>query len=172
MLTSERRNFTRAEVDARLPLLVRIAEDLVETWTDRRLLRDRRRRAGRGPAALEKDSGISVRDAGASLDLGAREEERRLTEQLTQLTKEVEQLGGMTLDPSTGTLEFPSLLDGTLVLLSWRIGEDRVRYYRTLDAPRGERQLLPGMPPPAEADGAASGDHEATEQDRAPESTL
>ena len=171
MLTSEIRNLTPEEVDARLPLLVRIADDLVEAWTERRLLRDRRRRAGRGNPGAKEETGISVRDAGPSLDLAAREEERRLTEQLTQLTKEVEQLGGMTLDPSTGTLEFPSLLDGTLVLLSWRIGEDRVRYYRTLDAPRGERQLLPGMTAPEGAEEAASGDGDAQE-DCTPESTL
>ena len=152
MLASEIRNLTPEEVEARLPLLVCIAHDIIDTWTERRVLRERRRTAGRG-AGSDADQKVRSRPdvtkdvtlGGESQELAAREEERKLTHTLAQLSREVEQLGGTLLDPSTGTLEFPSLLEGRLVMLSWRTGETQVRFFRALDAPRGERRLLPGI---------------------------
>ena len=152
------RHLTPGDVEARLPLLVRIADDIVEAWTTRRIVRERRRAAGRGrtsESAGETRSGGAARATTAELarlDLDAREEERRLTELLAALGTEVEQLGGTLLDPSVGVLEFPGIVEGRLVMLSWRRGEERVAFYRSLDAPRGDRTLLPGAEAPLESD--------------------
>lgn len=148
-------NLTPAEVEARLPLLVRIASDVVETYRARRELQSRRRSAGRGAETPPEAADQSI----PSGELAVRDEERRLTQVLVALEAEIEQLGGTLADSETGMIEFPSLQAGRIVLLSWRPGEERVSHYRELDSSSEDRRPLasagpgaPGrasLPPPA-----------------------
>jgi len=139
---------TPAEVEARLPLLVRIASDVVETFRARRELQNRRRSAGRGAESPE-----SAAPSAPSGELAVRDEERRLTQVLVALETEIEQIGGTLADPETGMIEFPALVGGRRVLLSWRPGDDRVSHYRELDSSSEDRRPLPatGAPAPGRA---------------------
>ena len=51
-------------------------------------------------------------------------------------------LGAQVKDLDTGLLDFPSLRDGQEILLCWRLGEDEIRYWHTLDGGFAGRQPL------------------------------
>ncbi len=148
---------TAEAVEARIPLLVRIARDSIDTFEARRELRNRRRSAGRGV-----ESGRDPEDSNSpsSEELALRDEERRLSQALLALEREVEQLGGTLVAAESGTIEFPSILGTRLVLLSWRPGDERVSHYRDLDSPSEERRTLPGIEnaEPEEPPGAETSD--------------
>jgi len=50
--------------------------------------------------------------------------------------------GAQVKDLDTGLLDFPSLRDGQEILLCWRLGEDEIRYWHTLDGGFAGRQPL------------------------------
>jgi len=56
--------------------------------------------------------------------------------------KQVEQLGAVVKDPSTGLIDFYGRIDDRLVWLCWRYGEDRIAYYHELDAGFAGRKPL------------------------------
>lgn len=57
---------------------------------------------------------------------------------------EVQQLGVLVKDPQIGLLDFYGRVDGRLVFLCWRYGEDAIGYYHDLKAGyAGRRQLNP-----------------------------
>jgi hypothetical protein len=47
---------------------------------------------------------------------------------------EIEAIGVQVKDLDTGLLDFPCLIDGETVLLCWKMGEERIGYWHTLDA--------------------------------------
>lgn len=47
---------------------------------------------------------------------------------------EIEAIGVQVKDLDTGLLDFPCLLDGETVLLCWKMGEERIEFWHTLDA--------------------------------------
>lgn len=47
---------------------------------------------------------------------------------------EIEAIGVQVKDLDTGLLDFPCLLDGEIVLLCWKMGEERIEFWHTLDA--------------------------------------
>lgn len=76
---------------------------------------------------------------------------------LGEIREEVEAIhatGGLLKDARSGLVDFFSILDGKLVFLCWKRGEDRIRYWHTVeDGFRGRRPLgapLPGEPRPDE----------------------
>ncbi|HTW44811.1 MAG TPA: DUF2203 domain-containing protein [Acidobacteriaceae bacterium] len=46
---------------------------------------------------------------------------------------EIEAIGVQVKDLDTGLLDFPCLIDGETVLLCWKMGEERIEYWHTLD---------------------------------------
>lgn len=150
MTTRSMESLEPNEVDARQPLLVRIVRDIIETHEALARLRVRRRNAGRGARAEGAMAGAAPAEAqtdpeggAGSEELALREEERRLSQLLSTLQNEIEQLGGVLADPSTGLVEFPSSLEGRPVLLSWRPEDSRVAFYRRPEAAREDRVALP-----------------------------
>ena len=99
---------TAHQVEMRLPLVARIADELIEAWSLRHCL--------------------NANTTESNLDQQSLLEE--LEEELASLKIEIEQLGGQLRDPSTGAIEFPGQVEGTPVLLSWRRGETKVTHYR------------------------------------------
>jgi len=56
--------------------------------------------------------------------------------------REVEKIGAQVKDIGTGLVDFPAKLNGRDVLLCWRLGEDRVRYWHDLESGFSGRQPL------------------------------
>jgi len=155
MPTTALRPLTPSEVEARLPLLNRIARDLVETW--------RARSSASASGAPDREEGGEPaaegtersRESRGSADLRRREAERQHFETFKALSREIEELGGVVSEARVGLIEFPGQVDGKPAWLSWKLGESRVENYRPTDAPRGTRMALPeGPPPPGAPEGA------------------
>jgi hypothetical protein len=55
----------------------------------------------------------------------------------------IHELGGIVKDPESGLVDFPALRDGDEVLLCWRVGEDEIGYWHSLDEGFAGRHELP-----------------------------
>ena len=81
---------------------------------------------------------------------------RSIKNQISELTKhqlqlidafqsaldQLERLGCLLKDLNIGLIDFYSLREGELVLLCWKLGEDRVRFWHTIDSGYTDRQPL------------------------------
>ena len=61
---------------------------------------------------------------------------------LRSLRDELQRFGCELKDPDTGLIDFLSLRNGEVVYLCWRLGEDRIRFWHTLDGGVAGRQPL------------------------------
>jgi hypothetical protein len=61
---------------------------------------------------------------------------------LRSLRDDLQRFGCELKDPDTGLIDFLSLRDGEEVYLCWRLGEDRIRFWHTLDGGVAGRQPL------------------------------
>lgn len=61
---------------------------------------------------------------------------------LRVLREEVLRFGCELKDPDTGLIDFLSLRNGKEVYLCWRLGEDRIRFWHTLDGGFAGREPL------------------------------
>jgi hypothetical protein len=71
--------------------------------------------------------------------------ERRIAEHVDGLSsgiRRLTQLGIEVKDLDQGLIDFPSLRDGRVVYLCWRLGEERVGFWHDLDAGFAGRQPL------------------------------
>ncbi len=60
-----------------------------------------------------------------------------------KITTELDEKGVQLKDYSLGLIDFPSMKDGRVVLLCWRLGEDeRIEWWHELEAGFGGRQRL------------------------------
>lgn len=66
----------------------------------------------------------------------------RLLERFNARLSELETLGCELKDLDQGLVDFPAYRNGQLVYLCWQRGEDRIRYWHTLDAGFAGRQPL------------------------------
>jgi len=53
----------------------------------------------------------------------------RLQSRLEEQKKELDQIGAVLADPSSGQVDFPTLLNGRAAFYSWRVGENTVEYW-------------------------------------------
>ena len=139
-----RRLFTIEQANASLPLIRAICGDLADLSrevTDRRerlsQLLDGRERKSYGPYNEEL--------------IQIEEELEKDTERLQEYVEELRSLGVEPKNGPEGLVDFPSLLEGRLVLLCWKLGEPEVLHWHELDAGFIGRQSLT-------ADSFASGD--------------
>jgi hypothetical protein len=76
--------------------------------------------------------------------------EVRHQQALDEIREEVEAIhatGGLLKDARAGLVDFLSILDGKPVFLCWKRGEDRIRYWHTVeDGFRGRRPLGARLP--------------------------
>jgi hypothetical protein len=56
---------------------------------------------------------------------------------------ELDALGVQVKDVEEGLVDFPALRRGETVLLCWKLGEDEIRYWHTVDGGFAGRQELP-----------------------------
>ncbi len=73
--------------------------------------------------------------------------ERRIESEIREVVEAVQAAGGVIKDPRAGLVDFFSIHDGRLVFLCWKLGEDRIRYWHTVeDGFRGRRPLGARLP--------------------------
>jgi hypothetical protein len=99
--------------------------------------------------ALERQEELEGRIRGngggippAQLADAAAEVERE-ARSLARVIDEIGEQGAEVKDLDEGLIDFPALRRGETVLLCWRLGEDRIRYWHTVEDGFAGRQPLP-----------------------------
>ena len=124
--------FTVAEANALLP---EIAPILIE-------LRDLKGRLDAAKSALDRLTPM-MRGNGHGAEAIALE--RQLADLIAQIApalQHVAELGVDVKDFDQGLIDFPSVRDGRIVYLCWRLGEDEIAYWHDLDAGFAGRQPI------------------------------
>jgi hypothetical protein len=67
----------------------------------------------------------------------------RLARELARTVDEIAARGAQVKDVEEGLIDFPARRHGETVLLCWKLGEDEIRYWHTLDGGFAGRQELP-----------------------------
>jgi hypothetical protein len=120
------RFFTPAEANRLLPalrpLLTRLVAQRQALRAQQGVLEDFRTRASRDGGAMP----------GGDLSR-AQQESDRLREAIRETVEEVQSLGCLIKDLDAGLVDFPALRRREQVLLCWRLGEDRIRYWHGLE---------------------------------------
>ena len=78
---------------------------------------------------------------------GKKTEHDRLTEELLETIKEIQQTGCLVKDLDTGLVDFPSLLGGEEVYLCWKLGEERIGYWHGIEEGFAGRKPLDDSEP-------------------------
>lgn len=63
-------------------------------------------------------------------------------QQAKDLIAEIDAIGVQVKDLETGLLDFPCLIEGETVLLCWKVGEERIEFWHTLEGGFRGRQPL------------------------------
>ena len=125
--------FTLDEARRLLPVVRQLMQELQEGK------RDLERRTERFDSLLERTTGNGHMEE----DLG---EARRVTEQLAmQMQKLFGELDGLGVELKgidEGLVDFPSLREGRVVYLCWRVGEETIAWWHEVDAGFPGRQPL------------------------------
>ena len=116
------------EANRMLPLVSRIADDIVATYT----------RVQRALEALEAEKSRQAGDRAADEDHDARlrrldEEVARYLDRFQGLIEEIEALGGTVKDYERPCIDFYGEVDGEIVYLCWQRGEDSIAHWHKLD---------------------------------------
>jgi hypothetical protein len=133
--TPGKRTFTVTEANATLPYVRAVVRDIAELAHE---LRDRHERLARLPPGERGSPSEAHREE----LLQAEAEIERGQERLQEFERELRQIGVELKDYFTGLVDFPSLHNGRLVYLCWRLGEPEVAHWHELDAGFAGRQRL------------------------------
>jgi hypothetical protein len=127
--------FTIEEANQTLPLVRAITTDLVQLCNE---VVERRQRLAMLTAGRERESGNPYSD-----ELTAVESEiEKDAERLRGYVEELIELGVEPKSAMDGLVDFPSLMDGRIVYLCWKLGEPEVLHWHELDAGFAGRQGL------------------------------
>ena len=129
------RVFTVAEANSMLPLVRAITRDLVELSRE---VVDRHERVEHLKAGREILPGDPYHDELAQIEDELAKDRKRLNEYV----EELRQLG---VDPRSGIegiVDFPSVFDGELVYLCWKLDEPEIMFWHAVDAGFSGRQPL------------------------------
>lgn len=130
------RYFTPEEVEALIPSLTEIMDDVMAAQAEVSAVRERfhgerERIAMMGGGIIDRDA---WREGKATLErLGARVQER---------LEEITRLGGVAKDLGMGLVDFPHLRDGEVVNLCWRHGERAITHWHGLQEGYANRKPL------------------------------
>lgn len=127
--------FTVEEANAALPLVRAIVEDLVELYGQ---VSDRRERL----LLLRGDREPEQNDPYSEELTQIEEELEKDGQRLQEYVQELRDLGIEMKNGIEGIVDFPSMFDGELVYLCWKLGEPEVLYWHDLDAGFRGRQAL------------------------------
>jgi len=135
-----KRLFTVEEANAMLPLVRAICTDLAQLSRD---VVERRERLANLRRVRESQGRTDKRNDLYSEEVAQIEEELELDSQ--RLNDYVEELRRLGIEPKNGLeglVDFPSLIDGRVVLLCWRLNEPEVLYWHEMEAGFAGRQPL------------------------------
>lgn len=128
-------NFTPVHADRTLPLVRRIAHDLVGLQKDLRLRQAQiNALLGDEKKATSKAHAEELTEIRSSLG----EDQQRML----ALQEELATMGAMIHSPSEGVIDFPAQLGSRTVRLCWRIGEEHVSHWHEVHAPLGQRRPI------------------------------
>jgi len=130
-----RRLFTLEEANMRLPLVRAIACDLSTLARD---LVERRQRLDSLLAGRKVSSTDVYSDELAEMFKAI----ERDTKKLEEYVDELQELGVEAKGAIDGLIDFPSMMDGRVVYLCWKLGESEVMHWHELDAGFVGRQPL------------------------------
>ena len=132
-----RKLFTVEQANAALPLVRAITQDLVQLSRE---VIERRERL----ALLSSGRAGAARDLYSEELLQIEDELEKDGQRLQGYVQELIQLGVEPKSGPDGLVDFPSLMDGRVVLLCWKLGESEVLHWHELDAGFRGRQPLDG----------------------------
>jgi len=128
--------FTVEQANAALPLVRAIVTDLAELSRD---VVERRERLSLLLARRGKHAGDLYSDELAQIE----EELEKDAERLQSYVDELVELGVEPKNGPEGLVDFPSIHEGRLVYLCWKLGEPEVMFWHDLEAGFRGRQPLP-----------------------------
>jgi hypothetical protein len=135
--TATQRVFTISEVNALIPALSSLVQDQLREQSEiEHGLAELMRLTGEPPRSLEPSATDS-----AELRRLKRELKSRISRYETGWQR-VQKWGGVIKDPQTGLVDFYGRVDGKLVWLCWRYGEDTLGYYHELTSGYSGRRPL------------------------------
>jgi hypothetical protein len=97
----------------------------------------------------ERQSALTTRIAGNGGDVDPSElhgVQERLDEEVAGIARcvaRIHEVGALVKDLEAGLVDFPAKREGEDVLLCWRLGEDEIAYWHTLDEGFSGRRPLP-----------------------------
>jgi hypothetical protein len=130
-----RRLFTVEQANAMLPLVRAIVADLAELSGD---VIDRRQRLSQLSAGRHSESDDFYSAEVAQIEQELEKDGHRLQEYV----EEPRALGVEPKNGPQGLVDFPSELDGRIVFLCWKLGEQEVAFWHEIDAGFVGRQSL------------------------------
>lgn len=127
------RLFTLEEAERTLPLVRRVASEVVELHAK-----------WRGAVArYEALSGAGRSSEGETAPMqAAREEAGRLAERIDRCLRELEGIGCLFKGFDAGLVDFYSLRNDRPVFLCWRLGEDRIEWWHEIETGFAGRQPI------------------------------
>ena len=129
-----RKHFSLEEANAMLPLVRAIAQDLSRLSRDvierRERLSQLRNKRGRGTDVFSEE----VQHIEDELEKDG--------QQLQEYVNELRDLGVEPKNGLEGLIDFPSLMDGRVVYLCWKLGEPEVAHWHEIEAGYRGRQPL------------------------------
>ena len=135
--TATQRVFTISEVNALIPALSSLVQDQLREQSEiEHGLAELMRLTGAPPRSLKSSAADSPEVGRLKGDLRA-----RISRYETGWQR-VQTWGGVIKDPQTGLVDFYGRVDGKLVWLCWRYGEDTLGYYHDLTSGYSGRRPL------------------------------
>jgi hypothetical protein len=126
--------FTVTEANRMVPLVSRIADDIVATYGE----------VNRSLQGYEEAKAAAETDEAAALELRRRDADvAEVLERFQALIQEIEALGGTVKDYEHGFIDFYGDVAGEIVYLCWSRGEPTVSHWHRLDEGYGKRRDLP-----------------------------
>lgn len=130
------KHFTLDEAQALLPVLEALLKRAIEAKRDAEQIEEEMQ-------ALNRKVFFA---GGMLLDTARLRRRKAAHESHVQKAKdsleEIDAIGVQVKDLETGLLDFPCLIEGETVLLCWKMGEDHIGFWHTLDAGFRGRQPL------------------------------
>ena len=129
-VSKERRLYGLQEANRTLPLVSRIVRDIVDTnGRMRELHLEAQRLVERGDSAGAE----ALQDRLQALGF-----------ERADFKDELEHLGIELKDPNIGLIDFPAMLDGRIVYLCWRLGEQSITHWHELKSGYSGRRSIDG----------------------------
>jgi hypothetical protein len=137
--THDKKYFTVAEANARLPLVRAIVRDIGDLA---RALQERQERLAR----VQPPERQTLADAYREELEQAQADMARDHDRLREYEQELRTLGVVLKDHFLGLVDFPARINGREVYLCWKLDEPEVAFWHELDAGFAGRKQIPAEP--------------------------